>query len=406
MKIRISILGVLLTLYSTIMFMPGYFSGSFLNLLDNAFLMAALGYLFINKYRPSKFIVFVAIYFSFVITMSFINKTAIADIHLIISNIKIVVFMALVEFALSKRETFAVNNLFYVLFMFVTLDSLSIVIFPDGLYQSSIVWNEWSTSYNAQWIYGNKNSHVCWFSMLILLSYWRYINSYKLKDKLILFSVLAMSIVAMLIIQSMTSVAVIAIIILGVCLSMMKNFVQRINMNIYFIYIIYAILLIFVLSGFTSFLQPIVTEFMGKDMSFSNRIYIWAQVLVLFLQKPLFGWGMVSVDESADILGSAAFTNAHNQILNTLWQGGIIGLLLVIAMLFIIAKKINLNKNKGIKVFLGLMIFAILIEMMFESILSARATWIWLLLCYHFTEFDNDNISYMTVKNRNGVNCE
>lgn len=61
----------------------------------------------------------------------------------------------------------------FVVGVYIILDFISIVLYPDGLYQSVTVWNEWTSTSAAQWILGNKNNRCYWYFIAIILSVWK-----------------------------------------------------------------------------------------------------------------------------------------------------------------------------------------------------------------------------------------
>ena len=62
------------------------------------------------------------------------------------------------------------------------------------------------------------------------------------------------------------------------------------------------------------------------NTSLGARFEMWKSALEMVKEKPLFGWG---------IQGATEFTHAHNQYLDDLSKRGIVGLLALLAVLFI-----------------------------------------------------------------------
>lgn len=158
-------------------------------------------------------------------------------------------------------------------------------------------------------------------------------------------------------------------------------------MNSYAILVIYGCITVLILLGSTSLLKPFVEGVLHKDMTFTGRSTAWERVLLLIASKPVFGWGVIDSETATRLLKSIAFVNPHNQLLNCLWQGGII-LVFILSLImtttaFNIAKTPNRPERTGIQfVWIGL-----LIDMIFEVLLGTGATWICLLLINHLYEF-------------------
>lgn len=93
-------------------------------------------------------------------------------------------------------------------------------------------------------------------------------------------------------------------------------------------------------------LEPLV-QLIGKDLTFSGRIYLWQYTIDQFWQRPILGHGYLDIGETRQwtesllpymtipelgVIGS----HCHNLWLETLYMGGIVGLVaLVIFMLLV-----------------------------------------------------------------------
>lgn len=383
MKIKVTVYSFFFAMYVALRFLPSLFGNEFVSLLDNAFFLGALAFLALKRYKPSKFMVIASLYTVFLVIMSFINKTDRADYHLVVSNIKAVVFLYVVEWSIKEDTKRAINTLFYVLLAYTLMDFASVLLFPDGIYYKETVWNEWSTSYYAQWIFGNKNNRVYWYLCLLLAACWKEMYDESGIMRLVLAALCVISLMAAILCNSMTSLVVLCVATLGIWMGFLREKETHLHINPKFIYPGYLAFSALWISGSVTFLQGIIEGLLGRNMSFTNRTMAWGRAILNILQKPIFGWGILG-EKATEILGSKVFVNAHNQLLETLWQGGICALLLFSALIVIAitsAGKISSNKKN---IFFSLMITAILVEMLAESILGVDATWIYLLLYYQF----------------------
>ena len=146
-----------------------------------------------------------------------------------------------------------------------------------------------------------------------------------------------------------------------------------------FIKLFYCSVQILIFMGSLPFISSIVVKLFGKDLTFSGRTKIWIQMPVLIAQKPIWGWGQLSGSTVGSILGNKFFTSAHNQWLNTLFQGGVI-LFLLVALIIIWLSNSTRKFEKNIGNMKLLMLLSIMIDMMFEVIMGTTATWGCLLL--------------------------
>ena len=104
-----------------------------------------------NRIIPNRFICAFSLYYIYLTVITFISGTDMADIHLIISVAKMVVFLCVLDFQINYSARIAINGLLFVVGVYIILDFISIVLYPDGLYQSVTVWNEWTSTSAAQW---------------------------------------------------------------------------------------------------------------------------------------------------------------------------------------------------------------------------------------------------------------
>ena len=375
---------ILLAVYLFSMFLPGYFSSPIMQMVSNIMMVGVAIYLFSVKYKPSRFMILTICYFAYLIAITFIYHNKAADVHLIISNLKIVFMLCAIEYLLKRTPDSTINIMFFILITFVLIDFASIVLFPNGLYQTEQIWNEWSSSQEAHWIYGNKNNRIYWYVLLSIITWLRYIFNNKSKVMVLITS--GISIVAMMLVKSSTATIVAILVSVGVFYLTYKK-QTNLNMNSYGILVIYVCITVLILLGSTSLLKPFVEGVLHKDMTFTGRSTAWERVLLLIASKPVFGWGVIDSETATGLLKSIAFVNPHNQLLNCLWQGGIM-LVFILSLImtttaFNIAKTPNRPERTGIQfVWIGL-----LIDMIFEVLLGTGATWICLLLINHLYEF-------------------
>ena len=366
LKIKISTLFMII--YCFVMFIPGYFSNAGIKLLSNLMMVVAAFFLLRHKYKPNKFIVLTGIYMLYLMIISYVNRTNAADIHLIIVYCKIFVFLGVADYMLKNNQANAVNIMFYILLLFVSLDFFSIILFPNGLYHTSLTWNEWSTSQEAQWIYGNKNNRIYWYIMLLMTAWERYVlNSIG-------------TIIAMMIVKSSTATTVAIVVGTGILISIYKKKEIRFSINSYLLVGICTMVTILVLAGSTGFLKIVVEGIFHKDMTFSNRSQVWQQVILLIAQKPFWGWGIVDEKAATGLLGSLTYVNAHNQFLNCLWQGGIVLICILGGIILCTARNINAIASDRYKLVFECVLVGLMIDMMFEVIMGTTATWGCLLL--------------------------
>lgn len=367
--------------YAIIMLWPEYFSNSLTGLMANALALVGILFAFKNSKRISRFSILAAVYFVYFVVDTYFHGGG--DIHTLISNMKIVISIMFVDVYLTKEDQYdTISTIFWIVFFFAMLNFATLLLFPNGMYQISTVWNEWgTTTYALYWIFGSKNSHAFWYLLLeILVGLRCYIRPSR-KNKILTYLCLPISILSQMILGSST--ATIATII-GAAGALSVVLFKKWNkeINAYFILcanFVFNALLIF---GMTGFLGGIVHALFNKDLTFSNRTVAWGRAVTNILQRPITGTGILTSDEMKSVLGSLSFNQAHNEWLQCLWQGGIILFVILVLLLITIAGKINRIQHRNLRFMCCMFFISVFIEMAFEVWLGLVFTWLMLLLIY------------------------
>lgn len=384
---KVSVNKLIVFMFAAIMLLPDYFSSSLLNALENILLIGTGCILLKYRYRPSKWMYMAFVYCAVLVCSSYFNFTDRANFHLIISNLKIMVLLCAIEWETKKYGKNALKNIWRFLLIILSANTASIVLFPNGLYQIDYVWNEWGAKdVMRQWILGNKNSQTIWYLLLMILTYILFSDAHisrnKLKNRIVLLYTIAISAITMLLVASSTGIVAITVLAVGMILSFFRKSPIDFEWNPKWILVGYIIISIVIIGGNATFLKPIIADLFGKDLTFSNRTTVWLRALLLFIQKPIFGWGVLGDDGMRNALGSLSYTSAHNQFLNTMLQGGTILFLILIAMVFIIFDKLSKCEDKKDKLVGSVGMIGVLVTMLFETVLGGTQCWM-LLYCVY-----------------------
>ena len=333
-----------------------------------------------EKIRLSKFGAVVSVYYLYTVINSYFHGQG--EIHFLISTAKMLFFLCVVDIVLSKRYEKTITIL-YVIFLIITVaDVLSVFLFPNGLYQTTTTWNEWSSSDVKGWLLGNKNNHIIWYLTTIYLSYVKYRMTVLKKYEVRWYVVMFITLVTVIHIQSSTSIVVAIIADVGM-LYFHSRKKQTIHINIGIVGIVYVIMQTIILMGSITFLQPFITGVLGKDLTFSGRVTAWMNASVYIFQKPILGWGQMTAESAKKMLGSAALVNAHNQWLQILWEGGIIQLVLLMVVFAVMVRKTQQCSEKTISDISNILFTVVLIAMAFEVELGNLVSWVLIALFYH-----------------------
>lgn len=319
-------------------------------------------------------------YFSVMFFTSLFNAVPYANESTVLSIVRLFVFLLCISFFLQNVTKTAVLGIFLAIFIIVVWDLVGIITNPSGLFRTEVViWgNEYHSS--AQWLLGNKNNHSIFFVLILFLAYWLH-RLYLNRITGLLCVIVAISVVVgSIILYSATSLAVVIVCSTGLLLSLLErkqynSLYEITRVKCITIYVVSFLMNIFVLSGFTFFLSPLVEGVFKKDLTFSSRTKVWSAVFRIITEHPLMGIGNVDSNDLVERCGLYEAFNAHNQFLDSYLRGGIVLFLLTLLLFFVVAKCVDgmrySNESKMIKfVFLSIMI-----KMITEQLLGGYLSW-------------------------------
>ena len=220
--------------------------------------------------------------------------------------------------------------------VFLYINLLFMLLYPNGMYQvitngiyEEVVRVEFGaarTQRRVLWLLGHQTMLIRFtlpaICIAILYSYYKK-GKLKLdiRSMMLIFACVVETIIA-------NSAANYLILALFIGLFLFFHFKGRIrNGLVYFGIIVVYLFIILISDGFDIF--SILSAGLGRNVSFSTRIPIWINTISAWLQKPIFGWGYI--DETSDAIRQILSAgNPHSSYFWALFEGGIIGLILLI----------------------------------------------------------------------------
>lgn len=378
---------LLFAIYSFVFFIPNYFAGTFTSIASNIAMIIAGIFILSKKIKPSSLVSTIIVYFLFLIGITFIMKSNTVNIHTLATPIKTILYLMVLHYMFVKKKESCINALLFSITFYVLMNSILIILYPNGLYQVISEINEWSSVASANWLFGNKNNQILWYVLwILLLSIKLDITNNKIRWKRILFISIIVSGIIFMIIQSSTSLIVLVVLIFGVYVGNYNKILSKIRIKATFFLVLFGLIESLLALGYTTYFNSVIGQFFGKNTTFSNRVIIWQTVLSRIIQKPIFGWGIISSGEAGDILGRVTYVNAHNQALNVLWQGGVVLFVVFIVLLIKVSKNIDSIPKPKVHIKSVFIFAALLIEMLMEVIMGMGAFWIILMLLYLISE--------------------
>lgn len=371
--IRITLPELSALLFLAAMMLPVRYSYSHI---ETALLLVAgvLNLPLILSNRISPLMKWIAVYVAILVSITFYKGNG--NIHTIVSYAKVLLACILVDVYMEYDRKYIVNALFAVMLIMVAIDVFTLVAYPNGMYFENIVYNEWSKDQLRGWFLGKSNNHLYWYILLIATAFIK--QEYGTKRFTVLF-LSAVSLLAMARLESANSI-ISALLIFLIILFIKPLSSMRINGRVVFI-VLLIINLMFVFGHADAF-SYLIENLIGKDVTFTNRKQLWDVALRLFKDKPFIGYGLTSDSVIAEIAGSAAYVNMHNQWLQTLFDGGI---LLMIPFVVIMSSPFRMLRSQpdaaDRAIWIGIPAVMI-IHMMFECDFGSKFL-IALLLSYH-----------------------
>lgn len=310
----------------------------------------------IKKKTISKMTVYII---SYLIVLFLVTLLYNGDVeNCIQSSIEIISLALVIDYGLKNDTSEFLRGFSILLYILVLYNFYTILKFPNGLYVDS-------NGYADNWFLGFKNIHILFILPAITINF---INSYfhygKISKSCIL--LLIISFLSLIFVNSSTSL--IGLFIISIFLLFQKLFIKSKKLNIknYFLVNMIAFfgIVIFKLQNIFSFL---IVDILKKDITLTNRIYIWDDVMKLISKKPLFGYGLETSSIRLNKTISHPSLHAHNQILEIFYKTGIIGAILFALILIESIKKIYKNNDNIISKFLSVTLFAWFIMMLTEA---------------------------------------
>ncbi|WP_270180289.1 O-antigen ligase family protein [Alkalihalobacillus sp. CinArs1] len=245
-------------------------------------------------------------------------------------------FSLLVNYCLQTKTDFlyfssAIRSLLYI---YVVANLFFMIIYPNGI-PSITTYVDF-----PQYVFGNENSVIklvlpglCFVFLHDLVKF------KKVKKKSWLLLILVW-------VTLFTTWSVTSMIGLFVFTFMVLNKFGKRNLffDYYFIlaFSICASIIIIFLRYEINILANVLQIF-GKDLTFSNRDFLWINTIESIKESPIWGYGVQNTEEIWKHIGNAF--GSHNYYLDTTFRGGLTALIFLISGLIYFGKRITINNN-------------------------------------------------------------
>ena len=312
----------------------------------------------IKKRYLSKINIFIVLYFFILfIPTYFYNLSNMENfIKMIIPTIGL---SLLCDFGIRYDCKIFLKSFETLLIIYLIINFITILLFPRGMYIGI------GSGYDQNWFLGYRNSHILYMFPCIIVNF---INSYikfnKLtkKNLLLIIFLITSSILA----KSSTTIVGISLMSVYLIFSRAMAKIKLFNMKNYFIsyIIIYFSIIIARLQEIFSF---IIIDILHKDITFTNRTFIWDYVIEFISKKPIIGYGYE--------LGLKRYVktriyrsyHAHNQFLEIVYKSGILGAISFGIIMFLSFFELYKYRKENISKCLSFSFFVLMIMMLTEA---------------------------------------
>ena len=310
---------------------------------------------YIFNFRFSKQSVIIFILFAIGLFSSIVSPDADVATFLLL-YLRLIGLYLYLETSIRMNANKAISAISSILWLLVLVNWVTLILFPNGMYSSSL--------YDRNWFFGYDNLHIIWFLAAIMSAYIdRKINNSNIFKFL---SLLAMTTYSVLFCMSANSLVAYTILMTYLIFSKWVNKIKIVNYkNAFVIYM--TINILFVILRVQNILSWFIVGVLGKSLTFTGRTIIWDRTIDLITKKPLLGYGYEPSSVMSKRLGNQYYTHAHNTILDIGYKGGIISSILFMSLLFSLKDNIKKCSSVAIRYFITVSVFCLMIMMIFEA---------------------------------------
>lgn len=215
------------------------------------------------------------------------------------------------------------KSLSYLLGWYVIINTITVFLFPDGMYESKVYTQNFFLSYRTAWF-------IYYYLAIFVTFLWYEVNHTK-KTRKWLGLVIFCAYLSML--RQWTATALFCISLMLLVLYIFKRRRKCFTARTVIVTEIVAFIGI-VFFQMQNYLSFIIETLLGKDLTLSSRVRIWSNAIDAIQGKELLGYGNMDPIRATSLLGYGV-DHAHSYYLNTILYYGIIGLVIGLVTLVV-----------------------------------------------------------------------
>ena len=275
----------------------------------------------------------------YIILISFTNKL---DVVYVIRSLSVPYLMAYyIDLQKNDGKVYDIIRLWKnVLLLFVGVDFLTMLLFPNGLYNTEI--------YSLNWFLGYKTARFPFVLLLCVLEeiIARHENKFTQANLVYLLSTVTM-------LKSMATAALFSycFVVVTIVISRQQHNGENWKQKVISAVLDYRLMVpVYGVITFITIIDnqsPIMVDFLesiGKDPTLTTRTFIWANAIKLIKNNLFLGYGYLTADQYRKLLGSVFFSSPHNMVLSLLMIGGIISALMYLLVIVKVWRKSKISQ--------------------------------------------------------------
>lgn len=226
--------------------------------------------------------------------------------------------------------------------------------------------------------YDNAAPPYLMVAFMVAICYW--IEKRKKLRPILLIVVIHATLLITMVSTGLIAIAVVDILI---CIYLVK----KINFSYFKTYCIYMIVTFaIVVCRIQNIFSFIIVDMLGKDLTFTGRTHDWDLVFSMIPQKLLLGHGIMDQATEKMILGDVY---THNAVLEQLFRGGLLALLLFVMIVYFVSNASKYCDNVAQKKigFLICVMCGFWVISLTEVIFEGYIFYCGLALFFHFSKF-------------------
>ncbi len=240
--------------------------------------------------------------------------------------------------------------------IYTYINFLTLIAYRDGIYQRIHIGN------SKCWFLGQKNEFMYFFLIFAVCS-----ELYKMYSKSRVRSlILNIIMIVSAVLSNSINVLFVLVLFHSLCFFYKYYKLKIINSIILFI----GNVILWFTVTFESIYLPVFDKILnvfGKNITFSGRTIIWERLIELMQHRILWGYGTQGSEQTISLIGVSYALNIHNTVLQYLFYGGLITVILFIIFNIHITKKLYIYKNFQITKIMCAALFCLNIFCVFES---------------------------------------